>query len=109
MSGFWGAADPDGLVALAGTIAKDPSGYRMVTITHRGTGSIISKMRQRPVHESSKLRLMACPRFGKGLLELAPRCGQSHAHCVGGGLQAMAIRNGHRYLCFTIGQVEGSP
>jgi hypothetical protein len=43
-------------------------------------------MSQRLVHERCELRLMACARLGKGLLELAPRCGKSDAHAIGGSL-----------------------
>ena len=81
-------AEADMLLVLGAcrTDAKPPSGHQMNNDGHPGPDSIVSKMRQRPVHESSKLCLMARARFGKGLLELAPRCGQSNPHCIGGGL-----------------------
>ena len=31
---------------------------------------------------------------------------QSNPHCIGGSLQAVTIRDGYRYLCFAISEVE---
>ena len=66
-------------------------------------------MRERPVHESRTLSLMAGPGLGKGLLQLAPRCGESNAHSISCSLQAVTIGDRYRRLCFTIGEVKGSP
>ena len=66
-------------------------------------------MCQCSVHESRQLGLMARPRLGKCLLKLAPRCRQSNPHCIGGSLQAVTVRDGYRYLCFAISEVESSP
>jgi len=65
-------------------------------------------MRERPVHESRKLSLMAGPGLGKGLLKLAPNCGQSNAHGIGCSLKAVTVGDGYRRLRFTIGEVKGS-
>jgi hypothetical protein len=70
---------------------------------------VVSDMRQRPVHESSKLSLMAGPGLGECLLKLAARRGQSDAHRIGRSLEAVTVRNNYRRLSFTIGEVKSSP
>jgi hypothetical protein len=72
-------------------------------------GSVVSEMRQGPMHESCELCLMTGAGFGKGLLELAPRCGRSDPHLTGGHLQTLTMRDGYRRLRFTLGQIEGLP
>ena len=86
---------------MTGTSAVDTTIRRQTFIT--ATQSIISKNRQRPVDESCELRLLPRARLGKDLLKLAPRSGQRHSRCIGGSLQAIALRNGYCHLRLTIG------
>ncbi len=58
------------------------------------------------MHEGCKLCLVARAGLCKGLLKLTAGGGQCDADSVGGGLQAMTLRNCYRNLRFAISQVE---
>jgi hypothetical protein len=69
----------------------------------------MSEKRQCPVHESCEFCLLPGAGLGKHLLELAARCGQSHTYRIGGGLEAITMRNCDRHLRLPMGEAEGSP
>src|SRR6185312_12483203 len=69
----------------------------------------LPKWRQGPVQEGCEFRLMARPRLGEGLLELAARCRYSHPHGYGGSLHTTASRDRYRDLRFTMSKAESLP
>ena len=66
-------------------------------------------MSESSVHESGEFRLVVGPGLGEDLLQLAPRCGQGHAHRPGGYFQSMTMRDSDGHLSLAVGEVEGPP
>jgi len=68
----------------------------------------VAHVRQRPVHKSGKLSLLARPRFRERLLEVAARRGQRHAHAFGSRFEALPTRDRNGGLRLAVSQTEGA-